>query len=113
MRLADGQHFIGDKLKDRYFKHQLDENMGATPLAGKLPYARRDGLSFGWAIRLRPGEELLAEPASTPAFHYWNGFSSSVMWLNTKEKTAGVFLSQITPSEIFLASRLEEIARQL
>lgn len=113
MRLADGQHFIGDKLKDRYFKHQLGTNLGATPLAGKLPYARRDGLSFGWAIRLRPGEELLAEPASTPAFHYWNGFSSSVMWLNTKEKTAGVFLSQITPSEIFLASRLEEIARQL
>ncbi len=112
MRLTDGSQFISDELKDRYFNHQLNENLGTTPLAGKLPYARRDGLSFGWALRLRPSEDLLTQHAGSPAFHYWSGFSSSVMWLNLEAKTAGVFLSQITPSEIFLASRLEEIASQ-
>ena len=67
MRLTDGNQFISDELKDRYFNHQLNRIL--EPHRWRESFlARRDGLSFGWALRLRPSEELLTQHAGSPAF---------------------------------------------
>ena len=108
-RLPDGSFFLKAELREKIFSDQLTPSVGEMPLKGKLPYAARDGLSLGFAIRAARSDFSDAEKPVTD-FIYWSGFSSSAIWVDKEAKVGGIFLSQLVPSDLFLVERLARIA---
>jgi CubicO group peptidase (beta-lactamase class C family) len=108
-RLPDGRFFLKSELREKIFSNQLNPSIGEMPLRGKLPYAARDGLSFGFAVRTA-SSDISDTEKSGDHFIYWSGFSSSAIWIDREAKVGGIFLSQLAPSDLFLAERLAQIA---
>ena len=105
MKLSDGSSFLSEKSMQQFFRHQLDENLGTSPLRRSLAYANKDGLTHGsLAIRVKQNGNL--QDPLTHDYYYWSGFSGSGFWLDKNNNSAGVFLTQLYPNDRFLIPKL-------
>lgn len=105
MKLKDGSSFLSEKSKLQFFRHQLGEELGKSPLRRSLAYANKDGLTLGsLAIRLKQDGSL--QDPLTHDYYYWSGFSGSGFWLDKNNNSAGIFLTQLYPNDRFLIPKL-------
>ena len=110
MQLSNGRFFLSKELRSRVYTHQLPRSLGDKPLADSLPLSTGDGFSLALNIRPERGSSIRAEGPMQMDFLYWSGFTSSVFWIDFSNNVAGVFLSQIRPSQRYLVGELDEIA---
>ena len=110
MTLKDGSSFLSERSHNQFYDHQLEVDLGNSPLRRSLAYAGKDGLTIGsLAIRLKSDGDL--KDISTHDYYYWSGFSGSGLWIDKRTNTAGILLTQLYPNDKFLIPKLVAHAR--
>jgi CubicO group peptidase (beta-lactamase class C family) len=105
MTFEDGSAFFSEKISTLVFANQLGEELGKSPLRSSLAYARNDGLSIA-SLAIRPNKGGDVNNQADHDFYYWSGFSGSGFWIDRKTDTAGVFITQLYPSDRFMIPKL-------
>ena len=110
MQLDDGSEFLSNDLQRQVYTHQLNSKLGKSPLRSSLAYANKDGLTLGLlSIKIKADGDLADKTSHD--YYYWSGFSGSGLWIDKKNNTAGIFLTQLYPSDKFLIPKLVAYTR--
>jgi CubicO group peptidase (beta-lactamase class C family) len=111
MTLENGSFFLSEKNSRLAFENQLSQELGKSPMRGSFAYAKNDGLSVAsLAIRTNKNGDLNNQKDHD--FYYWSGFSGSGLWVDKKTNTAGIFITQLYPSDRFLIPKLVAKTRE-
>ena len=107
--VINGAPMVSNKLKQRYFSHQLPKGLGSSPMVYSLGSAAKNA---GYAFGLGVVPELdgnLDDPA-TYDYLFWQGAANTLFWVDQKSGVYGLLLTQHIPIQYMLTPQLEDIA---